>query len=177
MIIPELKQLQLKNEAVSVYRDCSNDELTGTVCKVNEHVTAMQLFHDDGTFEGMTIFETAQITDLVWGDRKHQATTKLISKLHPDALPKFESTEFRNIVLELGDHYDCLSIYSDGNESAFDIGTIEKYDETWIKIKSYGTRATLSPSYRIFLRSSIVRVVVNSPYQNAIYELHEELEE
>lgn len=172
MIIPELKQLQLKNEAVSVYRDCAGAWITGLICKVTENITAMHLFEDYGPYDELTIFETHQISDLTWGNREHQSITKQIAGTQMPKTPKINDSEFQAALLNFNEQYDSLCIYTDNDEENFHLGTIVKVDDTWMKLETLGNMKTLSKSYRIFLRESVTRFSVNGTYHTAIENLH-----
>jgi len=172
MLIPELKKLKLKSELVSVERDCHDEELTGFICEINNEVTTMTLYDDDGTYNGFTVFETDQITEVFWGNREHRAISNLISQTKLVKAPVIAAKAFVDIVIELNEKSDSICIHMSGNEDTYYLGKIEKYDEKWINMKNLGVKKTLSPMHKIFLRESISRVVVDSPYQKGIVQLH-----
>ncbi|MGK0291425.1 MAG: hypothetical protein ACI86H_002893, partial [bacterium] len=129
-------------------------------------------YTDDGNYDGFTIFKTNQIVEVFWGNREHQAISNLIAQSEPVTLPRVASKGFQNIIVELSEKFGSVCIHSGHYESKFDIGVIEKYDEECFKVHTYATQKTLSRMYKILLRESISRVVINSPYQTKIVGLH-----
>ena len=173
LMIKELKGLILKSELVSLSRDCWDQELTGHLCKVNDNFIAMHLFTDEGYYDGFTVFETDQVTEVYWGNREHQAIAKLIAKNEHIKTPTFNSLVFSQVVIELESKFSSMSFYYGETEEQFEVGRIEAYDEEWLKVKTFGVKRTLSPKYILFQRDEITRVEVNSPYQNNLVELHD----
>ena len=174
MLISELKQLQLKSETISIERDCSEDELTGLIALVTENIVAMHLYTDNGNYDGFTVFKTEQITEVFWGNREHRAIAHLITQAPSQSAPTIKSSSFRDIVIELDAKFESMCFYTNAGEDAFSIGRIEKFDETWMKVKTFGVKNTLSQKFVIFLRDTLTRIDVNSPYQNKMVDLHQQ---
>lgn len=172
LIIKELKELLLKGEAVSISRNSWDQELTGHLCKVTDHVIAMHLYTDEGRYDGFSVFPVTQITEIFWGNREHQAINHLIAKNGHVKTPSFESTQFEDIVLELDHKHSSTAFYYGGDEDQFELGKIITHDETWLKVKTFAIKRTLSPKFIIFQRDEITRIDVNSPYQDNLVELH-----
>ncbi len=171
MLISELKQLQLRSETITIERDCSDDCLLGLISQVGGDFTAMHLFTDEGLYNGFSLFEIDQITQVYWGNREHSAIAHQISKAEPVTTPKIYSQTFQDAVIELDKAFDSTCFFEDG-ENGFDVGKIEKYDDEWIKIQTFSNKKSLSPLKMLILREEITQVVVNSPYQNQLVELH-----
>jgi hypothetical protein len=172
MLVPELKKLKLQSELISIERDCHDEELTGIICDINENITSMHLYTDDGAYDGFTVFKTEQIIEVFWGNREHQAISHLISQAEFVTTPKFESKEFQDIIIELGTKFESICFHVEDNEEKYDIGKIVKYDDDWMKIHTYAITKSLSRMYKLILREPISRIVINSPYQNKIVGLH-----
>lgn len=173
MLIQELKKLTLKSEVISLERNCHNQALTGVLTSINERTTGMQLYTEEGDYEGYTLFETVQITDVCWGNREHQALGYLIEQQDTPCPPTFSSKSFQERILELGQKYASVCFHEAGYEESFILGEIEKCDPQWLKIHAYGITHSLSRMYRMVLRQEISRVVVDSPYQHKILHLHQ----
>jgi hypothetical protein len=171
MLLTELTLLKNSNELISIERDCHDEELTGYLIIVSENIIGMNLIDNDGVFEGFTLFETAQINEVFWGNREHKAIDSLANKVPRPVAPQILSTEFQPAVLEIEKLFSSISIHSHHSEDKFDLGEIIKSDDEWVKICTFGTKKTLSRMNKLFLRECISRVVVNSPYQNKIVEL------
>ena len=174
MIISELKKLKLQGELVSIERNCHDEELTGLISLVNEEIIAMNIYTDDGDFEGFTVFETGQITEVFWGNREHKAISNLVSKSKIELPVELESEDFQGTISELSKKFGNLCIHEGGNEDKYEIAEIDSMDDEWLKIHTYGIKRSLSRMYKILLRDSVSRIVVNSPYQNKIVGLHTE---
>ncbi len=172
MLVPELKKLKLQSQLVSIERDCHDEELTGYICDIDDQITSMHLFDNDGVYEGFTVFETEQITEVYWGNREHLAIAHLASQNAPKTTPKLESKDFQEIITEFNSKHESLCFHAGGNEDAYDIASITEFDDTWFKLKTFSIKKSLSPLHKLILRESITRIVVNSPYQNKIVELH-----
>ncbi len=172
MLIPELKKIKLQSELISIERDCHDEELTGIICDIDDKITSMHLYSDDGDYGGFTVFETDQITNVVWGNREHQAISHLIAQNESVTTPKFESKVFQDIIIELGTKFESVCFYEENSEEKYDIGKIVKYDDDWLKIHTYATKKSLSRMYKLLLRETISRIVINLPYQNKIVDLH-----
>ena len=127
---------------------------------------------NDGDYDGFTIYETDQITKVVWGDREHQAISHLISRTESVTTPKFESKIFQDIIIELGTKSESVCFYEENSEEKYDIGKIVKYDDDWLKIHTYAIKNSLSRMYKLLLRETISRIAIDSPYQNKIVDLH-----
>ena len=173
MLVEELQKLSQNDVLVSIDRDCHDEELTGFICQVSESVITMQLFTNNGDYDGFTLFETNQIESVWWGNREHHAIQHLVElKQLPDRI-LFENLNFFDAILELNDQKPSLEIYCSNDEDRFDIGKIEAMYEDWCKITTFSKKATLSPMKRIFRIDSISRVSVDSPYQKSIVALHQ----
>ncbi len=125
----------------------------------------------NSVYTGITVFGSDQITEIRWGRRNENAKAHLIAKNTHKEIPSFSSNCFEDIIIEFGKKYGNLCFYIDDDN--FDIGSIESHDEEWIKIKTLGNHATLSRGYAVFAKDSIIRIEVDTPYQNNIEELHE----
>jgi hypothetical protein len=172
MLATELKKLTLQSEIISIERDCHDEELTGILCDTNFHVTTMHLYTNEGEYDGFTVFETNQITEVFWGNREHKAIAHLVKKNAAVKAPKLVAKEFPDIMIELGTKYSSLCFHPVNFEDKFDIGVIKKHDKEWLKIRTFGVKKSLSRLYKLLLKESISRIVVDSPYQNQIVELH-----
>ena len=126
----------------------------------------MHLYTDDGDYDGFTVFETGQITEVFWGNREHRAISHLVAKGEAAIAPTFKSNEFQDIIIELNTEFENLCFHESGCEDNFDIGYIENHDEKWLKIHTFSVKKSLSRMYKLILRDSISRIVINSPYQN-----------
>lgn len=172
MLIKKLKELQLKSEFISLGRNCSDDLLDGQICKVTEDAVAMHEYDGDFMYQGFTVFRLDQIENLSWGRRYHNSASQLISRQEKPETPTINSESFNDIVIELGKKYSSLCIYETDDDN-FNIGTIEDSDEKWLQARTFGTSSTVSHGYILNKRDEIIRITVNSPYQNKIVELHE----
>ncbi len=172
LLIPELKKLQLQSEVISLERNCHDEELTGIICRIDDNITTMHLYTDDVDYGGFTAFETDQITEIYWGNREHQAISHLISEGKAVKKPKLESKRFQDIIIELGTKNKSVCFHMGSCEGKFDIGQIVKYDHEWLKIYTFGIKKSLSRMYKLILRESVSRIVIDSPYQNKIVGLH-----
>ena len=172
MLLKELKKLKLQSEVISIERSCHDEELTGRLCDINERIISMCLFTNEGNFDGYTVFPIDQVIEVYWGNREHQAISQLMSK--SSSPPHFEITkkDFHEIILELNYHHSSLSFHEANNEDSFDMGVIEDHDDDWIKIHTFSNKKTLSRMHKLIMWADISRVVVNSPYQNKIVDLH-----
>lgn len=172
LLVTELKKVKLQSELITISRTSDYDELTGFISSVNDTITSMHLYENDGIYDGFTIFETHQIDAVWWNNREHKAIAHHVEKDKNRITPKLKSRALQNIILELNSSFDSLEIYKDGVSDSFDVGKIEDHDGKWFKLDCFGNRNTLSRQKKIYLREEISRVVVNSPYQNQITELH-----
>jgi len=77
MLVQELKKLKLQKEMISLRRKCGDEDQTGTIEFVNDEITILCMFSDDGEFDGYAIFYTKQIYEVLWGNRKHKAIVSL----------------------------------------------------------------------------------------------------
>ena len=172
MLTTELKKLMLQSEIVSIERDCHDEELTGILCDTNYHITSMHLYTNEGEYDGFTVFETNQITEVFWGNREHKAIDYLVKKNGVKKNPKLTAKEFHEIMIELNAHFSSLCFHPVNCEDKFDIAVIKKHDEEWLKLRTYGVKKSLSRLNKLILKETISRIVVDSPYQNQIVELH-----
>ena len=173
MLIKELKKLKLQSEVVSIERSCHAEELTGRLCDINEHIISMHLLTDEGNFDGFTVFPIDQVIEVYWGNREHQAITQLMLNTAFPTNIEINEIKFKNIILALNKTHDSICFHESNNEDSFDMGAIEDYDDTWIKLHTFSNKKTLSRMHKLILWDDISRVVVNSPYQNKIVTLHQ----
>jgi len=173
MIIPELKKLKLQEELVSIKRDCSDDNLTGFVEFVTDEVLALRLYTEDGLFDGFTVFEISQITEVIWGDREHKAMALLTQKYGEKRRLTVTGQSLIEIAVELSNIKSSIYLYQDYNEDNLDLCKILSSDEEWLKLETFGTIDTLSKSTKLIHTSSVCRVTIDSPYQDKIIELHQ----
>jgi hypothetical protein len=173
MIIPELKKLKLQEELVSISRDCSEDDLTGFVEFVTDEVVALRLYTEEGLFDGFTLFEINQITQVNWGDREHKALALLTQKYGEKRRLSVTGQTLPEIAIELSNSKSSVYLYYDFNEDNLDLCKIISSDEEWLKLDTFGTSDTLSRSIKLIQASSVLRITVDSPYQNKMVELHQ----
>ena len=172
MLVSELRELKRQSKLVSVERNCHDEELTGVICHIDDSVIAMHLYDDNGEYEGFTVFETEQVTEVYWGNREHRAIHYLASYNLPVETPTFKNETFQDIILELNSSCTSVCLHTSDSENEFDIVKILKSDEDWFKVQSFAIKKSLSPLVKLIARENITRVVVNSPYQTKIVELH-----
>jgi hypothetical protein len=172
MIIPELKKLKLQEELISINRDCGEDDLTGIVEFVTDDVIALRLYTEDGLFDGFTLFEISQITEVIWGDREHKAIALLTQKYGEKRRLTVTSTTLLEIAIELSSVKSSIYLFHSFNEDNLDLCKIISSDDEWLKLDIFGTSDTLSKSKKLIQTSSILRVTVDSPYQDKMVELH-----
>lgn len=173
MIIPELKKLKLQEELVSIKRDSSEDDLIGVVEFVTDEVLALRLYTEDGLFDGFTIFEISQITEVIWGDREHKSIARLTQKYGEKRRLTVTAETLVEIAVELSGIKSSIYLYHDFNEDNLDLCKIISSDEEWLKLDVFGTSDTLSKSTKLIQASSVLRVTVDSPYQDKLVELHQ----
>ncbi len=173
MLIKELKKLKLQSEVISIERSCHAEELTGRLCDINEHIISMFLLTDEGNFDGFTVFPIDQVIEVYWGNREHQAIAQLMSNTAIPVNTEIKANQFRSIILELNKSHNSICFHESNNEDSFDMGAIEDYDDTWMKLHTFSNKKTLSRMHKLILWEDISRVVVNSPYQNKIVTLHQ----
>lgn len=172
MLVEELNIHANNKELISVERDCHDEELTGYILKADDNLVLMTLVDCDGIFEGFSVFKTDQITEVFWGNREHQALSILSSSVPSLPPPSFESSELEDIIIEASQEFSSVCLHSSHDEDNFDIAEIEAHDEEWLKIYTFGVKRTLSRMKKLMKIDAISRVVVDSPYQNGIVELH-----
>jgi hypothetical protein len=172
MIISELKKLKLQEELITIKRDCSEEHLTGYVEFVNEEVLALRLYTEEGLFDGNTIFEIHQISEIVWGDREHKAIASLIQKYGEKRRLSVTGESLVEIAVELSKVKTSLYLYHDFNEENLDLCKIISSDEEWLKLDVFGTSDTLCKSTKLIQSTSLIRITVDSPYQDKMVELH-----
>jgi hypothetical protein len=172
MIVAELKKLKLQEEMISIKLESSDDELTGIVEFVNDEVIALRLYTDDGLFDGFTLFEISQISEVLWGDRMHKSIALLTQKYGEKKRLTVTGQTLLEIAVELSNIKSSLYLYHSFNEDNLDLCKIISSDEEWLKLDSFGTNDTLSKSTKLIQTSSILRVTVDSPYQDKMVELH-----
>jgi hypothetical protein len=172
MIIPELKKLKLQEELVSINRDCGDDDLTGIVEFVTEEVIALRLYTEEGLFDGFTLFEINQISEILWGDREHKAMALLIQKHGEKRRLTVTSETLLEIAIELSSVKNSIYLFHSFNEDNLDLCKIISNDDEWLKLDVFGSIDTLSKSTKLIQSSSVLRITVDSPYQDKIVELH-----
>ncbi len=172
ILVKELKELQLKSEVAGIARDCSDNIHYGYICKVGNDYAAMHLYMSDGTYGGISVFKLEQITEVLWGNRNAKARAHINLKTSQPETPSFKANGFNDLILEFNEKYSSLEIYSDNDED-FHVGKVISHDDDWIKITTIGEKSSLSQGYALLERDSILRIMVNSPYQTGIMELHE----
>lgn len=172
MLVEELNKHANNKELISVERDCHDEELTGYILEADDSFVLMTLVDCDGRFDGYTVFNTDQITEVFWGNREHQALSVLSNSVLSLTPPSFEASEFEDIVIEALQTFSSVCLYTHHNEDNFDIAQIEANDEEWLKIHTFGGKKTLSRMKKLMKIDAISRIDVDSPYQNGIVELH-----
>lgn len=172
MLLPELRKLADSNELISIKRDCHDEELTGLISYLSDSLVTMQLFANEGEYEGFAAFEFSQIEEVFWGDREHKAIRHLIDSKQASKPIELESTDFASAMAELNQQHSSLCLHSSNDEDSYDIAHIEAFDENWCKILTFSTMKTLSRAHKMIKTELVTRVVVDSPYQHSIVELH-----
>lgn len=172
MLLQELEKLAAANELVSIERNCHDEELTGLLRHVSDSLITMHLFANAGDYEGFAAFEFDQIEEMFWGNREHRAIRLLIDARPTPKDLDLESTDFTSVIDEFNNSYPSLCLHSSNNEDRYDIAHIEERDDDWCKILTFSTMKSLSRTYKMIETDRITRVVVNSPYQNGIVDLH-----
>jgi hypothetical protein len=171
MLLQELKKLKLCKELVTIARSCGDEDITGCIELINAEVTMMSLFDVEGVFDGYTVFYTHQIFEVFWGNREHRGIALLVQKYGKKDKLVVAGDTFIDIIDSLTRHYASLCIYTD-DESSYDVAVIENRTEDWVKIKTFGSRDSLSSMLKLLQVCDITRVDVDSPYQNKIVELN-----
>ncbi|MDG9669200.1 hypothetical protein ONV78_15770 [Hahella sp. CR1] len=172
MLIKELNALKENQELVSIERNCHDEELTGFIHTATEGVIIMSLFSNDGDYEGIAIFETEQISEVYWGNREHKAITSLIDASQEINFPVVEGKIFPDILIELNSAYESLCLYQSHSEGQFNVGKILDHDKDWLKLHAFAGKKTLSPLNKLIPMDDISRIVIDSPYQKKIVNLH-----
>ncbi len=172
MLLTELQSLVESCELISIERDCHDEELTGFIRYLSDSLVTMQLFDNEGNYEGFAAFEFSQISEVFWGNREHKAIRHLIDSKPAPKEVRLESTDFASAIQELNQQFPSLCLHSSNDEDRYEIAHIEASDEDWCKILAFSTMKSLSRTFKLIKRDVITRVVVDSPYQNAIVDLH-----
>ncbi|BCD98104.1 hypothetical protein [Marinagarivorans cellulosilyticus] len=172
MLIQEIKKLQLQRELVSIRRSCADEDQTGVFEFANDEVGIFSLYSDEGAFEGYTFFHIEQIYELMWGNREHKSIASLIESGSDKPKLLLESENFEDLFKEAAAKYNSLCIYHSDEEDSFDIAKVEGISDGWIKILTYGPKKTLSRLNKLIEAENIMRITVDSPYQNNIVNLH-----
>ena len=172
MMLQELKKLKLQSELLSVRRHCSDDDLIGMVEYINNELLVLCLWNDEGRFNGFTVFEIAQINELIWGSREHKAIAMLVKRFGEKPSFSLKSQNFFDALAELSQQHDTLCLYHEHGENSFDIAKIEDQNGEWLKISTYGPKRTLSRTNKLIYQKHILRITIDSPYQNSIVEVH-----
>jgi hypothetical protein len=171
MLVSELKKLKLEQKLISIRRSCADDDITGVIELINDEITIICMYTDDGEYDGYALFYTKQIYEVLWGNREHKAISTLIQKYGNKSPIQISGESFEDVFNTLNEEYSSLCIYTD-DESQFDIAVVEKQGDNWLKIQTFGPKKSLSSLYKLLKVNDIGRVDVDSPYQNKIVELH-----
>ncbi len=178
MLYRELDKCHLEHTILSIEReDITGSELTGTVEFLNSEVVLMAQYTNEGGYDGLTFFPLEQITEIYWGNRFHESIAKLVRKnrRRADKLPPFYLESFPQGVIELGQIYGHLAIFSENfSETGFDIGQIMDSDHEWIKIQGVGNMSSLSTVSKLIKLENVTRVEVDTPYLNNLLFLQKE---
>ena len=175
MLVKELELLKSAGELISLYLHGSDEPLMGIVHTVNSRVTAMILFSENGDYEGWTLFETANITGMQWGDREHRAISRLVDTSFERVLPVKGKMSFGHSLVELGSRLECVGIFTcDEGDGGFTMGRVMDYDGQWLKVQTYGAKDTLSSGWKMIPREDVLRIEIDTPYMNRIILLHKE---
>ena len=174
MLVNELESLKSAGELVSLYLHGDEEPLLGIVHTINNRVTAMVLFSENGEYEGWTLFETANITGMLWGNREHRAIGRLIDTSYERVIPVKGKASFSHSLIELGARLECIGIFTcaEGEGGGFDMGRIVDYDGHWLKVHIYGGKDTLSTGWKIMPREDVLRIEIDTPYMNKVVLLH-----
>lgn len=172
MLLSELQKLAEEGELVSIERDCHDEELTGLISDLSDSLVAMQLFANEGEYQGFAVFEFDQISEVFWGNREHKAIRHLVDARQIPKRIEFKSTDFVSVMAELNQNHTSLCLHLANDEDRYDIAHIESFDENWSKILTYSPMRSLSRTYKMIRTDLITRIVVDSPYQKSIVELH-----
>ena len=172
MLKNELKVLKEKSEYVSIERSCHDEEISGVISQVGSDLVTMSLYTSDGIFDGFCVFEVAQIEEVFWGNREHQAISELIKSRGAKPSLNINSDSFDDAVLELSSKFETLCIYKHNDEDNFDIVSIIDNNDGWLKVSCYGPKKSLSVLQKLIPIASISRIVADSPYQKDILFLH-----
>ncbi|MEM8671692.1 MAG: hypothetical protein AAGG48_29510 [Planctomycetota bacterium] len=173
MLLQELEKLAAANELVSIERNCHDEELTGLLCHVSDSLITMHLFASAGDYEGFAVFEFDQVEEMFWGNREHRAIRLLVDARGAPQNVNLESTDFASAIDELNRSYASLCLHSSNDEDHYEIAHIEERDDNWCKIQTFSPMKSLSRTYKMIKTDLITRVVVNSPYQIDIVNLHD----
>jgi len=168
----ELKLLEQKSEYISIERSCHDEEISGVISQVGSELVTMNLYTNDGTFDGFCVFEIDQIEEVFWGNREHQAISELIKSRGAKTGLNISSESINDAVLELSSKFETLCIYKHNDEDNFDIVSIIDSNDGWLKVSCYGPKKSLSVLQKLIPIASISRIVAESPYQNDILFLH-----
>ena len=175
MLEQELEMLKSTAEVVFLYLCGDEEPLTGIIHTANNRVTAMILFNDNGEYEGWTVFETENVTQLVWGNREHRALSQLIDTSLQRVLPLKGKMSFTQNMVELGSRLECIALYIQGeNGDSYEIVKVTGFDVRWLKIHTFGSKETLSKGWKLIPRDDVIRIEVDTPYMNRMLLLHRE---
>ncbi|WP_281649241.1 hypothetical protein [Parendozoicomonas sp. Alg238-R29] len=174
MLVKELESLKAAGELITLHLEGDEEALTGIVHTVNNRVTAMILFSDNGDYEGWTLLDTSSVTDLFWGNREHRAIARLIDTSFERVLPMKSRMSFDHSVVELGCRLECIGMFTcaDEGDEHFTMGRVLEYDGHWLKVQTLGAKDTLSLGWKMIPRENVVRIEVDSPYMNRLLMLH-----
>jgi len=172
MLLRELHKLQLQQKLISIDRGCHNEELTGFLVKATESYVLLQLFTDDGDYDGLSLFEIDQIEEVFWGNREHEAIAALIDKSKPANLPKLETESFTEAMRELIDKFSSVMVFTHHDEDNFSIAQVTEQDDEWLKLYTFGPKRSLSRLNQLVRKDNVSRLSVDSPYQRNIEALH-----
>ncbi|MEO5645579.1 MAG: hypothetical protein ABIQ40_02935 [Bacteroidia bacterium] len=170
-----LKKLHKENIFVDIFTDLFTSSYYGYIRKFNDDLLLLEHYNDDGLYNGIVVFRTADITRIKWDNNDINSTCKTINKHNQGKkilAIKIDSLEIALKSIDGLYNHITVSIQHLDNGMVI-IGTIKEMDKETILIHEYGTRSSLDRGMLMLSINDITRIDAGGTYENGLMKVHQ----
>ncbi|MEZ5359532.1 MAG: hypothetical protein R3F48_12000 [Candidatus Zixiibacteriota bacterium] len=160
---------KFKNEKtiIQVYRDDIDDNAqNGLVLDFNDEFIILFLLSTEGTSDGISIIKTADVTDINW-ELNSLASIEILMREKETKIPELQvdKSSIKTILQSCFSIFGYVSIYTVDDAEKFTLGEIKDIDNDFIWLHQIPTRSTRDRFHSIFRIDRIIRIDVDSEYE------------
>ncbi|MCW7754485.1 hypothetical protein OOT00_10860 [Desulfobotulus sp. H1] len=173
MIIEKLKHFKKNQDLVEIgRRHLSETPIVGQIRALSDSLVQVTEYDGTGRYNGISVFYTDDITDLLWETRDTRSVLKLARLRTPFEVPELRLGSLKLLIEDLQQRFGTVAMLNEMAGLTAMCGDILNVDNEWVHILEYAPRSDDGRFQSLTRLDLITRLCADTPAIQDITSVH-----